>query len=446
MRTLLQKYPYIHEISALAWPILVSLLSWNVMSIADAIFVARLGTEAVAAVGLAWTISGVPIYTAIGLLGSVRILVAQAHGAKELLAKYTFVWAGLWLALLLGALCIGLVPFAGAALEYFGASGDVHLHATPYLRLRLMSGFLILARVVLAGWYQGAGETRTPMVAAVIANITNIALDPIFIFGFGGFSGAGVAGAGIATLVAMLVELCILLVHGRWRLGEPSLPAPAAIRGLIHIGAPMCATYGLDSLTYAFIATWLVNLDPAHLAAHVIGIRIICLSFLPGLALAQAASVLVGHSVGEGEPAKARQAWKAALVLALGIMGLFAISFAVMPEVFIRPFGVSAEVGLIVGQLLRIAAVFQLFDAVTTTTHCALNGAGDTRATMAITIGATWLVKMPAAYLLVVVFGLGAPGAWIGIALEIVATAGLGLWRVSGSGWLEHPRQEARAA
>jgi len=416
------------------------------MSIADAIYVARLGTYAVAAVGLAWTLAGVPICAAIGLLGSVRILVAQSHGGKDFLAKHTFVWTGLWMAFALGALVLGLIPLAGPALSYLGATGEVQLHGTPYLQIRLMCGLLILARVALAGWYQGAGDTRTPMIATVIANITNIVLDPVLIFGFAGFNGYGVAGAGIATLLAILLELSILLFQGRDRLGEPRLPSLEAVMHLSRIGAPMAATWGLDSLTYAFIATWLVNLDAAHLAAHVVGIRIICLSFLPGLAVAQAASVLVGHGVGEGDSRKAREAWKAATVLAVGVMGLFAVVFVAVPELFIRPFGVTGEVEVIVGQLLRIGALFQLFDAVAVTTHFALNGAGDTRATMVISIAATWLVKMPAAYVFVVVLGLGAPGAWLGITLEIVTTAVLGLWRVSGSQWLDHPAPTARAA
>jgi multidrug resistance protein, MATE family len=439
VQTLTKKFPYLQELSSLAWPILVSLLSWNLMSIADAIYVARLGTEAVAAVGLAWTIAGVPLCAAIGLLGAVRILVAQSQGTEDESSTHAFVWSGLWIALVLGSLALLLIPASSPVLRHFGATGEVLLHGAPYLQLRLMTGLLVLARVVLAGWFQGSGDTRTPMSATLIANITNIVLDPILIFGFAGFEGLGVIGAGIATLVATLLELTLLLVHGRAGLGVPSTPSWVSVRALCRIGAPMCATWGLDSLTYAIIATWLINLDPAHLAAHVVGLRIICLSFLPGLAVAQAASVLVGHGVGAGDKAKAREAWRAAMVLALGVMGVFALTFVAFPELFIRPFGVTPEVGSVVRQLLRIAAVFQLFDAVAVTTHFALNGAGDTRATMGITIGATWLVKMPAAYLLVVVYGLGAPGAWVGVTLEILTTAGLGLWRVSGSQWLDHP-------
>ena len=193
----------------------------------------------------------------------------------------------------------------------------------------------------------------------------------------------------------------------------------------------------LDVGSFVLFVSLLARSGEIHLAAHVIVVRIAMVSFLPGHAIAEASGVLIGQSMGAGRPQAARQTYRAATHLALCVMAAGGVLFVAMPDPLISAFGATEAVMEIARQVLLLAALIQIFDAFAMVALGSLAGAGDTRFVATITVFASWAIKIPLAVVLIVYGDLGALGAWLGMAVEIVFLAAVGCWRVRGATWLE---------
>ncbi len=428
----------VRQVHHLAWPVMVTMLSHTAMSVADTLFVARLGTAQLAGTGVGATGSFVVLATGFGLAGGARVVVANATGAQDHARARVMAWQGLWIALALGLVGFALAPLAGPLARAFGGSPEVARFGADYLGVRIGGSVLALAALTLSSWFQGRGNTRTPMVANVFANLLNIALDPIFVFGWGPMPAFGVAGAAAATVLSQGVATVILAFAIRRELrGVPARPQWSLILRALHIGAPMALRGALSVGGFAVFVAILARAGDAHLGAHVIVLRIVSVSFLPGHAVGEAAGVLVGQALGAGRPALARQAFVSGTRLAVAIMATMALVFVLFPSPLVRLFSPAPDVLEIAVQLMLIAAAFQLFDAVAMVAQGALNGAGDTRSTLLFGVGTMWLVNLPTGWFLALHLGLGAVGAWLALTAEIVTFAALVLWRVSGGAWIE---------
>jgi MATE family multidrug resistance protein len=413
------------------------MLSYTLMSAADAAFVGRLGTEPLAAIGLSITVLFLVRAYGIGLVQGVRVLTAQCTGAEDREAVFRLGWQSLWLSTALGALAMVLIPVGGPIFGLMGAAGEVRTLATEYFVIRLLFAPIDFASFGLTVWFQGRGDTRTPMVANVGANVLNIGLDALLIFGLGPIPALGIGGAAWATNIARAVGGAYLL----WR-ALPHLVGVSAglsrdlLRRTWALGHPIGVMDFFDVGAFTLFTAILTSAGEVELAAHVVVIRIISVSFLPGYAIGSAAGVLVGQAVGARRPVLAGQAIRSALVLAVSVMAVFGVVFVVAPGPLLGLFGAEPAVAETGRKLLIIAATFQLFDAVAMVLYSALNGAGDTRFVMRASLGASWLVMLPVAYVLAIPAGLGAAGAWVGFVAELALISVIFAWRVRSGRWL----------
>lgn len=425
----------------LAWPIMISMLSRTAMTTADTIFVGHLGTAAVAAIGLASIASFVFIALGWGLLGGINVAVAQATGAGREVREHW--WQAIWMALILGAVALLLVPLGPWVLPALGASPEATELGTAWYEVRLAGSVLLFLKVGLIAWFQGRGDTRTPMVATLIANLLNIALDPVFIFGWGPVPALGIAGAAHATNLSLAVGVGWLLVCSRP--GRLVGLRRGVVREVVRLGSPMAAHFALDVLAFTAFVAILARVGEEALAAHVIVMRIVSVSFLPGHAVSDAASVLVGQAIGAERADAAREAWRSGTRLAVGLMVAMGAVFLFLPGPLLLVFDPSPEVAEAGRVLLLVAAGFQLFDAIAMVGFGALKGAGDTRFTMVLGVSAAWLIKLPVGLGLAVGVGWGAGGAWLGLTVEIAVLAAVVSWRLVGEAWLpEALRRPAR--
>lgn len=427
----------LRSVVELAWPICVSMLSYTAMTVADSIFVGRLGTAPLAAIGLAASMIHAGTAFGHGLIGGMRVQVAKATGANHPSEAHAHAWQGLWIAVGLGWIVALLAPAGPWIFPVMGGSAEVVAHASDYYWIRTAAAPLVFLYVALSGWFQGRGNTRTPMVASVFANLVNIGLDPLFIFGLGPVPAMGLQGAAIATVIGMASGALVLaIIGGRELVGGFAWPSRVHLVQIWKVGSPTGVQHVLDVLSFAVFAALLAWSGDAHLAAHVIVVRIAMVSFLPGYAIGEASGVLVGQALGARRPWLARDANRAASQLAVGVMVVCGIVFVLAPDPLVSVFGAEAGVALIARDTLLIAAGLQVADAIATVALGSLAGAGDTRFVMVASVGATWLAKLPLAYALVVWLELGAPGAWLGLTFEIVVLAVIAAWRVRGDRWL----------
>ena len=428
----------VRAVFTLAWPVMVSMLSYTAMSVVDTLFVSRLGTEPLAAVGLAAILVFFSQSFGAGLMGGVRVLVSQATGATEHTLAKRLGWQGLWLALPLGTAMAAFSLFPPTLFHLLGATDNVAIYADHFFSIRVLGAPFVLLNIALSAWFQGRGDTKTPMRSTLIGNAINVGLDPLLIFGLWGFPALGVAGAASATIVSLVAQVLYLA----WRI-HPHIGSekhgidPSLLSAIWSIGAPLGVRYTFNMGSFVVFSSMITLVGATQLAAHIIVVRICSVSFLPGHAIGEATGVLVGQFIGAGTPEACRPVIKSAILLAGGIMLSWGIIFVSIPMILLAPFDAEPAVESVAQRLLMVAAAFQIFDAIVMSIEGGLNGAGDTRWVMYATLAGAWFIKVPAGYIGAFVLNMGAVGAWAGFTLELLVLSALCVHRMKGSKWLE---------
>lgn len=421
----------LREVAVLAWPIVVSMLSFTITIVFDGAFLSHLGTPVVAAAGLATTFSIVVLSIGTGVVRAVRVVASQRIGAGRDPAHLAA--QALWLA---AAFSVPALAIAAASpwLAPWIASPELAPLVGRFLAVRLAGAPFLFASSALAAFLQAQGRTRATMIASVASNAATLALDAVLLFGFGPFPAIGPIGAALATVFGWLVGLIVVLPFAASALRRGGRPHRGDLAAILRLGVPSAGQMMLDVSSFAVFSTILGAAGEVDLAAHVIALRINAISFLPGFAISEAGAVLVGRAVGAKRPDEAIAAWRSATILSVLVMAAWGVLFIAVPGVFLVMFGAAPDVDRLARALLVVAAAFQVFDAVAVVAFAALAGAGDARFALIASTVAAWLVKLPLAVLLVWL-GFGAAGAWTGLAFECAALAAIGVWRMRSMRW-----------
>jgi MATE family multidrug resistance protein len=432
------------EVMGLAWPAVINMLSVTLMGTVDAYLVGRIGTTEQGAVGFSNTFMWSIWCFFLGTLVLVQTFVAQHMGAGRADRAAQAASVGIRIALLFSIVPIIVAFFGRPLFELCGVDAEMIPHADVYFRIRMIgSGFLFLTYVG-DSYFRGIGDTITPMNATIAANVANAVLAYLLIFGWPqlGVPALGVAGAGLATVLALIFNVAIYWVIARRRLAK-GLPAPRfraqirreEVRELFRVGAPSGVHWLLDVGAWTIFTMKVATLGATQAAANMIGIMIIRMSFLPGYGVGTAAQTLVGQYLGAGDiPSARRSGWTAVAISSI-YMGVMGVLFFVMPATLVGLFTDDPAVIEVGRRLILWAALFQLSDSIQVVLGSALRGAGDTRFVMWSGIVGSWLVFVPVAWYLMEVRGLGSEGGWIGVIAWAGALAVLLIWRFRGSAW-----------
>jgi putative MATE family efflux protein len=413
------------RVLSLAWPSVMEQSLVTLIGLVDAYIVGHLGAAALAGVGLGGQVlnTTAALFSALGV--GATALIARHIGAKEPGEANRLAHQALALALGIGLLA-ALICFtlAEPIMQAFGAAPDVVAEGAAWLRVAAPSFLTLGVLLVGTASLRGAGDTRTPLVVMIVVNVVNVSVALAFTRGLLGMPALGVAGAGLGAASGQVVgglAVIFLLVRGRgplrlgWRLPRPDA---ARLRRILNVGLPAGAEQVLLQAALLNLAVIISQFGTAAYAAHQIGLRISALSFLPGWGFSVAATTLVGQELGARQPERARRATYASYLFATVVMSGLGLFLFLFDAPILRLFTDDAAVvqqGTIV---IRTAALLQPVMAASFVFSGALRGAGDTRATMFITVGSVWALRLVAAYLLGVVLGLGLLGAWLGIAVD----------------------------
>ena len=419
------------QLLTLAWPIAVSMVSFTVMTLIDTLFVGRLGPAALGGVGLGGTAAFVVICFGIGLLRAVKIQISQAVGAGNRDVVPEIVGSGLFIAATLGLICSAIGLMLAPLLTALAAGESAGAEAVAYCSIRVLGALPVLIGVALREARYGLGDSRSPMLAAVIANVLHVPLNAMLIFG----QGMGVRGAAWATLVAQLIEVGLLVYAQRPAGFGLRVISQRRIRALCGLGIAVGLEFFLGVGAFATLVAVIARMGEADLAAHQIALQLCHFSFLPALAVGEAASVLTGQAVGADADRLVRRVAKTALALAAIYCGSCAIVFGVCAQGLAALFTSDARVAELTVGLLYVAAAFQLFDAANVVARGALRGTGDVRFSTTVAVGVAWLLGLPTAAWLGLHLGLGVVGAWVGLAFDIACGAGLLWWRLEREHW-----------
>lgn len=415
----------------LAWPITVSMLSFSTMTLASTAFVAQIGSDELAGVGLAGVVGFGYVCFGIGLLRGAKTLVSQAVGANRHDRIPELLGAAVGIALVLGFLALAAGQLTAPLLASLSASPRAGGFASEYLAIRSLGAPLILLYAALREASYGQGDTRSPMRAAIAGNAVNISLDAVLILGLGW----GVSGAAIATIFGNITELAVLAWPMRARLVKLRWRASAA-RAVWAQGVPNGLQFVMEVGSFLILTVLVARMSAIDGAAHQLVLHLINVSFLPAHALAEAAAVLVGQAVGANRDALVGRVARGALALGAGYSAICLVGYAIVGGLVVE--GMAAGDAALAERattLLHVSFLFLVADAANVIARGVLRGASDVRFAAIVGIATAWFTTPPLTWLLGVYAGLGAVGGWLGLALEIVVGAAIYWRRVYRGGW-----------
>jgi MATE family multidrug resistance protein len=411
----------------LALPVVFAEMGWMTMGMVDTLMVGRISPEAIGAVGLGSSIfMGVCIF-AMGLLLGLDTLVSQAFGAGDIDECHRWLVHGIVLAVVLSVPTIALLLWIATGLDGWGVAPSVLALTRPYLVIVAWSAPPLLLYAAFRRYLQGMGVVRPIMLALLTANVVNVIVNWVLIYGNLGAPALGVPGAAWATMLSRVAMAGCLLGTILYRERETATSVFASLqldvawfRRLLKLGLPAASQVTLEVGAFAAATALAGRLAPVSLAAHQIAINYAALTFMVPLGIASAGAVRVGHAVGRRDPDGAARSGWTALLFAVLFMSAAAAVFLSAPRLLLRAFTSDPGVLEVGVTLLFVAAVFQLFDGVQGVATGALRGLGDTRTPMLWNLAGHWFIGLPLGYTLCFVFGIGVIGLWWGLSIGLI--------------------------
>lgn len=427
------------ELVQLAWPIAAAMLGETAMGLVDTKLVGGLGAGALAGVGIGTTLMYLGYSIVFGLMRGVKVSTAHAIGEGRERDGFAYARAGLVLGVALGLVELAVCRDVSGVLLALGTDPAAIPYARDFLAAVTVGAPAMCMLSALVQHRQAMGDSRTPMIVGIAGNVFNAGLAWALIYGRFGLPALGVRGGGYATALTQTLEVAVMLAllfrEERRATARTSLPLGKAVREVLAIGGPTGVQFGVEMTAFTTFTVILSGIGAGEIAAHQIALATIRVSFLPGVAIAEAASVLVGRSLGRRDLAGADAVTRSALRIAVGFMAICALFFAAGGGLVAEFFSRDPGVALIARRLLLVAAVFQVLDAVNIVLRGALRGAKDVRAVMLIGVLVVWTCIPSAAWFLGKQAGLGALGGWIGFVGETTIGATLFWLRWKRGGW-----------
>ncbi|HTO06135.1 MAG TPA: MATE family efflux transporter [Myxococcota bacterium] len=427
----------------LAWPTILAFGTQTLVRVVSLAMVASLGESAVAGVGVAnqffWLVQALGTVAPTGIMA----LLSRAVGAGDERLADAALRQGLWLGLAVGVgSSLLLLPATSGAISFFyGVTPEVTALGSAYLFWATLGILPITLSLVFGAALRAAGDTRTPLAIGAAANLLNIALGWVLIYGKLGFPALGVAGAGIAATLAVSLQLPAffwLWRSGRLavsRAGASARPDPEILGRLLRVGWPAAFEGFLFQVGLALFMRIVAPYGTEAVAAYQVGTQILAFSFLPGLGFGAAASTLVGQHLGEGDPARAeRSGWRSMLgaMAAMSATGILIVAFAPQLAALFHLSPLAAQRTV---DFVWILGAVQPLMAIEYTIGGALRGAGDTRFPLLAIFAGLFLFRLAPAAIAAGVFHARLNLVWSALMLDYAVKAALLLHRFARGRW-----------
>ena len=422
--------PLGQAIVLLAIPMVTEMIMESVFAVWDVFWVAHLGADAVATVGLTESLLTLIYTAAMGLSIGVTAIVARRIGEKnpEAAAEAAVQGIALGVAVAVGIGVVG-VTLAPRLLAVMGGSPAVQAMGANYARIMLGGNVVILLLFLINAIFRGAGDAAIAMRVLWLANWINIALGPCLIFGLGPFPRLGVTGAAVATTIGRGTGV-LYQMYRLWR-GDARVVIrrahlalhPAVMRTMLRLSGTGTVQVLIGTASWIGLVRIVASFGSEALAGYQIAIRIIIFALLPSWGLANAAATLVGQGLGSGNPDRAERAvWLAGFYNML-FLGTIGVLFVTLAGPIVGVFTSDREVAAIAEVCLRTISYGFLFYAYGMVITQSFNGAGDTWTPTWINLGCFWLWEIPLAYYLARHAQLGPRGVALAVTVAFSTVA-----------------------
>lgn len=423
----------------LSIPMILEMAMESLFAVVDVYFVSQLhDNDAVATIGLTESILTLIYSLAMGLSMGATAMVARRVGEKDIkaaeVAAAQAIFVGIGISVVISF--VGIF-FSSDLLRLMGASEQLIQKNAGYARWMLSGNITIMMLFLINGVFRGAGDASIAMRSLWLANLLNMLLDPVFIFGFGPVPAFGVEGAAIATNIGRSVGVLYQIYHLQKGKGLIKLHTQNfvvrwnIITRLIKVSAGGTGQFLIGSASWIFLVRIMSDFGSSALAGYTIAIRVIVFAILPAWGMANAAATLVGQNLGAGHPERAEKSvWRAAF-FNMTFLAVITVLFFSLAGPILKLF-TSDEAVLSNGiRCLQIVSLGYIFYAYGMVMSQSFNGAGDTRTPTIISFFGFWIFQIPLAYSLAKWLALGPVGVYsaISIAESMMAIVAILIFR-----------------
>ncbi len=416
------RLPIKRAVILLSIPMVLEMTMESLFAIVDIFFVAKLGADAIAVVGLTEVVITLLIAVALGISIGITALVARRTGEHDDNAAAVVAGQALWIGLGISIIAgITGITFAQEILHFIGASNFIVQHHYRYTAILLGGSTTIFYIFFLNAVFRGCGDANLAMRVLWIANGCNIILDPCLIFGLGPFPELGVEGAAIATIIGRTIGISFQIYYLFFRKSRVQLnrkhlrPLLSAMTHLLSISIGGILQFLFMLTSWIFLMKIVSLYGSSAIAGYTIAIRFIYFTILPAWGMSNAGATLVGQNLGAGQSEHAEKlVWKVSqysmtIMLVVGILCLIfkepIIHFFTNDEMVIR-YGIDC---------LFVLSFGYIFYALGMALTQAFNGAGDTKTPTWINFLSYWILQIPLAYYLAVNLDWGPRGVFVAI-------------------------------
>jgi len=427
----------------LAVPIMLNNLLQMLYNLVDAWFLGRLGAAAVSAPTISFTLIFFLVIfgVAFSMAGTTLIAQSKGKGDMERANFYAGQVTTLLVAMSVVISVVGLVA-TPTLLRVMQVPAEAYEYTRQYMTIIFAAMPFMFVSFLLRAVLQGIGDSMTPLIVQIVTIGLNVVLDPILIFGWGPFPSLEVAGAAYATVFARLVAAAIsawILISGRKGIKltlanlKPDWPA---IRRITNIGLPSAIGQAVPAFGFTVLQGIVNTLGTPVVAAFGIGNRIVSLFNMPAIGFSQATTSIVGQRLGASRKDQAITAVKQSVLTVAAFITVGMTFTFFFGASFVRFFVDDPEVIAHGRDLFRILSPSVMIFAVFMVTNGAFQGGGDTKPVMVLNVARLWGVRVPLAYVLVLVAGWGPIGIWWSMFASNLLIAIVGFFWLSRGTWL----------
>lgn len=425
----------------LSIPMVLEMLLESVFAIVDILFVAGLGADAIAVVGITESMMTIVYAIGLGLGTGATAIISRRIGEKHPKEAAVAASQAILVALVVSfAIAIPGLFFAKDLLRLMGTSAQAISEGWKYTELIMGGNIVILFLFIINAIFRSSGDAAISMRVLAVANIINMALDPIFIYGWGPIPAFGLEGAAIATTTGRGIGVLYqfyLLFSQKYRIKlslNCFVPNLRIVKKLIALSLGGIAQNIIATSSWVGLVRIVSSFGSEVVAGYTIAIRILVFTILPAWGLSNAASALVGQNLGAGKPDRAeRSAWITAIVNMI-LLGIIGIIILLNTRFYLGLFIKDSVVINSGAQALRIMSYGYVSYALGMVMVQAINGAGDTYAPTVINIICFWMIEIPLAYVLANSLGCKESGVYYAIIIAEAIMAILGvIWFKYGS-------------
>lgn len=426
----------------LSVPMILEMLMESIFALVDILYVSKVSVNAVATIGLTESVLTLVYAVAIGLSMAATAIVARRVGENNIngasQAAVQVIFLGIFVSLFIST--IGIV-YPKQILSLMGGEPDLISEGYGYTKILLGGNITVMLLFLINAVFRGAGNASVAMWTLILSNGLNIILDPIFIFGFGPIKAYGVEGAAIATTIgrgtAVLFQLGVLFYgYSKIKITIKDLVFRfGTMVNLIKVSLGGIGQFLIGTSSWVFLMRIMSEFGSEVLAGYTIAIRVMMFTLMPAWGMSNAAAALVGQNLGALKPDRAEQSvWKTSKYCAI-FMGLVSVVYLLFAKQIILIFNTTPEVVKYGSICLRVLASGYIFYAYGMVMINAFNGAGDTKTPTLINFICFWLIQLPIAYAMALMFDFGPVGVFSAITFAEVIIAFMAIMLFKKGAW-----------